>query len=681
MDIKRKLKAVFIFFALLIVGALQASELPSYTATGPHIQVTLMAENQQLKPGINWLGVHFSPHSQWHTYWRNPGDSGEAPTIQWQLPEGVTAGDIQWPIPKPIKVAHLVNYGYESDNLLMVPINIEESVLDPPANTSLNIVADVSWLVCKEDCIPGWATLSKTFPVNGDTNSDTTPSTNAPLFSQTRNKMPDSAVLNAVHEINQNGLVVSVPMSLTGDWQLLPFRSDVVQHNGEQSALADDAQTSFVLRKSDYFNVRNEPLMFLLTDGEQGRYLQSDLNIVGGELSINLLLFIAMAFAGGLILNLMPCVLPVLAIKAMSANQSSSRRVVKLGYAAGVLVSFNLFALLILGLKSTGESVGWGFHMQEPLVIVLLAFLFTFIALILMDIAPQGTRISGIGQNLVNGQSVSSQFFTGVLAVVVASPCTAPFMAAALGIAMVSDAITSLLIFNALALGFALPLTMIFFIPKLANALPKPGQWMVRFRQFLAFPMLATVLWLGWIYLQQTSALDQLVLFACLLMFSLALWLSSILRRGNLFIAALAMLIVAIPLYQSHTRAPQLNQAKANDAFSPERLANLRQQNKVVLINMTADWCITCKVNEQVAFQSEDLTNMLASDDVHYLVGDWTNKNQQILKYLNHYQRSGVPLYVVYAGEAAGQVLPQILTADIVVEALEKAIKETQNEA
>ena len=382
----------------------------------------------------------------------------------------------------------------------------------------------------------------------------------------------------------------------------------------------------------------------------------------------------------------MPCVLPVLSMKALSLESSEKTEKSKLtqwGYFLGVFASFNLFALIIILLKAGGETLGWGFHMQYPWMIALLAFLFVFIALLLLDLVPQVGRFSGIGQSLIKGDQFSSQFFTGILAVVVASPCTAPFMATALGVAMVSNSLVTLVIFNALAIGFALPLSLIYIAPMIAKLVPKPGVWMDTFRQFLAFPMLATVIWLVWIYLQQTSALAQLWLLSGLLLFALAFWLGTKLTSGwsRLFITALGIFAIVSQFGFSapSSESPQ-QESKDYLAYDADHLEELINDNQVVLVNMTADWCITCKVNEGVAFQSEKVKTLLASDDVHYMVGDWTLKDPKILTYLQSFERSGVPLYVLYSGLDSIKVLPQILTADIIVEAVNQAIHEVNNE-
>ncbi|MFD2165381.1 protein-disulfide reductase DsbD family protein [Thalassotalea euphylliae] len=649
------------------------------TADGPHIKVTLLSEHSTVIVGKQyWLGILLSPDPEWHTYWRNAGDSGEAPAVSWQTDAKINFGDIHWPIPEQIPVAHLINYGYSGDTLLMVPFTVDNLA----GSDTATITADLSWLVCKEDCIPGWATLSIDIAVG----EHAIASEQAKMFLETRERLPQTTQLEGQYEITEQYLTLSVQTPYNGDWQLLPFRADLIQHNAKQQWIAeehDKTQQNVLLAKSDYFSLNDEPVNFLLTDGKQGFYLNAQLNAgVASIASTNQSLWLMMffAFLGGLILNIMPCVLPVLSIKAMALAAGNgvgkTQKHDHWGYLAGILLSFWLFAVLILGLKASGNAIGWGFHLQEPLVIAGLSFLFLFIALMLWDVAPSGARLSGAGQKLTQGNSFSSQFFTGVLAVIVASPCTAPFMATALGIAMVSPALDTLLIFTALALGFAMPMSLLSVSSRFAALLPKPGAWMETFRQFLAFPMLATVVWLLWVFLGQTNSLGQLWLLSGLLIFALAIWLASKMKSATTYVALAAALGVAGYTSVKAVGFSPGESIQTEQSYSDTKLAVLRDDGQVVVVNMTADWCITCKVNEQVAFNDEQLQQSLAQQGVHYLVGDWTNKNQEILDFLTRYQRSGVPLYVVYAGNKSEQVLPQVLTPEIVINAIKQAQQE-----
>ncbi len=673
-----------LYYLLLVLLLLTSKPLlAAETATGPHIRVSLISEEAAVTPGqTHWIGILLEPEHLWHTYWRNPGDSGEPTKVAFKIEKGIEIGNLQWPIPQQISVGHLVNYGYEGATLLMAPLSLESGF----SKNQLTLEAELSWLVCKEDCIPGSASLSLTLPV-----SDSPKKTAyAETFATTRERLPDRETLYVSHVITAQHIKLRYNAPYDASWSLLPLSADIIDHNKPQVSNLIDGQLSQTMVLSDYFEANKEPLLFLLTDGKKGYYLISTPIMIGGEkieqTNHSLLLLALMAFVGGLILNLMPCVLPILSIKALSIQQDTRRKVGKLGYFGylgyplGVLMSFNAFAVLILLLRQSGEMVGWGFHLQEPWVVALLAFLFLFIALQLMDIAPTGERLMGLGQSLTTGNGFASQFFTGVLAVLVASPCTAPFMAVALGVALISNALVSFTLFTSLAIGFALPMTLLFSQPKIHQLLPKPGAWMQTFRQFLVFPMLATVVWLLWVYQSQVGTTGQFMLLANLLIFALLLWLSARMSGFKSKVTVLLALLSLVPAMLQQTSSTGPDDQIQQTAFTESRLQQLRDDNQVVLVNITADWCITCKVNEQVAFRSDDLNALFEEQKVHYLVGDWTNKTKKILQFLNRYQRSGVPLYVIYAGNKYERVLPQLLTPQIVINAINKAKQELTHE-
>jgi thiol:disulfide interchange protein DsbD len=688
------LNILFLIFSF-IYGISSANAETTYLtaskARAPHITVSLISEHQTITPNSTfYVGVLLEPDEQWHTYWRNPGDSGEAPKIEITSQTNISVGEIEWPIPKAIPVAHLTNYGYEGATLLMLPIEVK-NLDNPSAELTLN--ASLSWLVCKEDCIPGWADLTLSLLLS----DEAAKSSQSDMFERTRLALPMQQTLNGKHELSDSHIVVELDTSDINDfsaksWTLFPFRSDAIQHSAEQTITGDNAIKQWLIPKSDYLFDDPKELKWLLSNGEQAFYLDTSVNqtlnlSTGAFEATSLWLYLLMAFIGGLILNIMPCVLPILSMKAMALQQKHESLGQKWAYLLGVLISFNLFALVIYVLQQTGQAVGWGFHMQEPLFIVLLSFLFTFIALALFDVFEMASGLAGFGQHLVEGNTAKSHFFTGVLAVVVASPCTAPFMAAALGVALVSDAYVSFAIFNALALGFALPITLLFISSRLKAFLPKPGAWMQTFKQALAFPMLATVAWLVWVYLGQTNAVAQFLLILSLISFAMFTWglskSSSSLLRVILILGVLAS--IAVPLFllnpqQANTASNTAQSAENYVPYDQNMLDELKQKQEVVFVNMTADWCITCKVNESVALSKQAVLDKFEAPDVHYMLGDWTNKNQAILDYLKQYQRAGVPLYVVYAGEKHVNVLPQVLTPSIVIDAIEQAKQELNND-
>lgn len=668
------------------------------SATGPHIEVQLISEFDTLYTNrVNWLGVEFRPEDQWHTYWQNPGDSGEAPTMEWNASVPAHFGNVLWPIPKPIPVAHLTNFGYEGSNLLMVPLEVKEDI---SGVDEIDISASVSWLVCKEDCIPGSADLTIRLPINHSiTNKDNTNEKqfgrHYALFQQTRERLPQASLLQAQYEVIEETINVQIDINLADSGfessdllKLLPLRPDVMQHSGQQRVVVSGTNnnTIFSIPQSDYFIAEDKDLKFLLTDGQRAYYVQASPNTIPviDDSTHSLLLLFFMALVGGVLLNIMPCVLPVLSFKALSMTQATSNQY-WWAYPLGVLVSLNGFALAIMLLKHSGRAIGWGFHMQEPSVIAFLSFLFLLIALMLLDIIPNRGRLSSMGQSLIEGNGFKSHFFTGVLAVIVASPCTAPFMAVALGVALVSELWISLWIFTGLAIGFALPLTLITAWPKAQSWLPKPGAWMNHFKAFLVFPMLATVIWLLWIYQAQMGSASLFILMSALLLFAFLCWVGTLFKDRLTTVSLLLALVMAVMVITQKHQPYRPDESKQNipanhQAFSDSLLTELKNNNQVVLVNMTADWCITCKVNEQVAFNNDTFDSLIARPDVHYLVGDWTNKNPNLLEYLQSYKRSGVPLYVVYAGTHSSEVLPQVLTVNRVNNAIQNALKEVNHE-
>ena len=386
------------------------------------------------------------------------------------------------------------------------------------------------------------------------------------------------------------------------------------------------------------------------------------------------------ALAGGMILNLMPCVFPVLSIKALSFTQShqsdKSRQIHGLAYTAGVVSTFVGIAMVMLLLRSAGEAIGWGFQLQSPAFIIGLIYLFFVMGLAFSGYVEIGAGLMSVGQSsTVNEQSLTSSFMTGVLATTVASPCTAPFMGPALGYAISQPSAIALLVFAFLGLGMALPFILLTWIPGLSQRLPRPGQWMDTFKQFLAFPLYLTAVWLLWVAGRQTSIDVAAIIVIGLVLIAMAIWLWKLGSANQprklspskcLAMACLAAAIALPGLAMSTNDQPQ-----RWEAYSPERLSQLRAEGKPVFINLTADWCITCLANERVALSSATFYQTLVANDITYLKGDWTDSDPEITELLNQYQRSGVPLYLLFPkGEGKAQILPQILLETTVIDLL-----------
>lgn len=442
-------------------------------------------------------------------------------------------------------------------------------------------------------------------------------------------------------------------------------------------------RTQYLALNFDAGTVREITADDMPTDGTDAQTSREEV----GDLSVSrqpgLGLLLGFALLGGLILNLMPCVFPVLSIKVLGVTaahlEGHDKHRHGLAYAAGVILSFVAIALLLLALRSAGQVIGWGFQLQSPVFIAVLAYLFFLMAQGFSGQFVLGARLMNIGQASTAGKGVGSSFMTGVLATVVASPCTAPFMGTALGVAITQPGATAVLVFAALGLGMALPFLLLTWIPGLADKLPAPGPWMETFRQLLAFPLYASVLWLLWVLGRQTDIDHAIIAALGLLLLAFALWLfgRSHKRAGKVLASALFVVGLALPLVTiSGAGGGAHNVADETSTWEPytqARLAQLRENKQAVFINLTADWCITCLANEKIALNSERFKAALQDNAIYYLKGDWTNHNPEITRLLGEHNRGGVPLYLFYPVDGEVRILPQLLTESIVLKAMDAA--------
>ncbi|MEM6669810.1 MAG: protein-disulfide reductase DsbD domain-containing protein [Pseudomonadota bacterium] len=693
-------------------GVAQAVTSPETAATEA-AQVRLLADVNQLAPGdAGLVALHQVLGDGWHTYWRNPGDTGEATRIEWTAPEGVVIGDTRWPAPERVPFPPFVNYGFEDESLLAHPITLSS---DWPAGQPIELQAKADWLICSNICILETGVFTLMIPTGGETVAD--PALER-VFADGAASLPGPAPGAAGVEVSSGELVLRVAapeLARDGLDQIyfFPGAYGAIEPAAEQvierregglvvrAPLGRDGHSGpidGVLRAVDRSGGLDAPVTFrisaqetvldlgALTSGsadaataDGAAPAASGMTILGAAL---------FAFLGGLILNLMPCVFPVLALKALSlakhSEEGQAERLSQgLAYGAGVLVSFLIFAGVLVALKSAGAAVGWGFQLQTPLVVALLVYVLFLVGLNLSGVFEVGARFAGVGGGLTRLQGSSGSFFTGVLAAVVASPCTAPFMGAALGYALTQSAATAFVVFAALGIGFAAPIVALSASPGLARALPKPGPWMIRFRQFLAFPMYAAAAWLLWVLGNQAGMDAVFGAMLGLVLVGMAAWAMGVGapqsvtgRRVALGLATLAVIGAVAALGPSYTeRATPEGRIAAAPAkgvrYDGDRLAQLRDEGRAVFVNMTADWCISCKVNERLVFDAQSFDDGLASMNAVYMVGDWTVRDPAITAVLERFGRAGVPLYVAYpAGGGDPVVLPQILTEQIVFDAL-----------
>ena len=668
-----------------------AADLP----TNP-VAARLIPEAKSIAPGATiWVDLHLDIIPGWHVYWRNPGDSGLPTEIAWTLPDGFRAGEIEWPAPERFVLGNLGNYGYSGTADLLVPI-AAPATLAPGGKA--RFAADASWLVCSEICIPGEAKLALDLPV-GAAPSVPDPAA-AATFTAVRASLPKPAGFATGFAVSGQDLKLSIPKAALGGIDnptaaFFPFKSDAVDAAAEPKVERRGGGLDLVLRRvrgpaATLPQTLDGVLVLQGADGIRHAYSISAARVASppaGDEPVFWWQALLLAVLGGVILNLMPCVFPILSLKvlglAVSVHRAEERRHA-LAYAVGAVLSFALLGGALLALRAGGAAVGWGFQLQSPVVIGLLAYLFFAMGLSLSGVADFGLGLGGIGGRFAGRSGLVGAFATGVLATVVATPCTAPFMGAALGFALIAPAPVAMATFVALGLGLALPMLLVAVMPGLARLLPQPGGWMLWFKQLLAFPLYATVAWLLWVLIQEVGAGGALSALFGLVIVGFAVWIYGRTRAaervGRRFGTGLAAAGIAAAVLVAAALAPAIappRQAAAHEVipyqpFSAARLARLTAEHQPVFINLTAAWCITCLVNERTALNREAVRRTLAERHIVALKGDWTRQDPEITALLEEFGRSGVPLYLLYDKTGTPTVLPQILTEATVLAALEK---------
>jgi len=636
----------------------------------------------------------------WHIYWRNPGDSGEPMHLDWSLPDGVKAGQINWPLPYTIPTGPIVNYGFEGAPLFPVEFTAPTNA---KAGDILTVSAQFYYLVCKDVCIPENGEADILIEI-GEPVSDTVwgPQIETALIETPRK----SGISGSISKIDDgvDMRFTDMPNGDFSDAYFFPYELGILQHSQAQDI---HLGTRGISLKTGADYLWGEPdfpqtISGVLTYNDNGIYrgVEVALNVngnvdigqTGGQArnqarnlgGVTFWGAIIGAFIGGLILNLWPCVFPIISLKALSLSKSAhSERQAARGaawaYTIGVLATFLLLAIILIVLKATGSQIGWGFQLQSPKVVGILALLLFVIGLNLLGVFEFGSQLQNTGARLTQKDGWTGSFFTGALAVIVATPCTAPFMAGAMGYALAQPALVTLLIFLALGFGFALPFLILGYAPTLLTRLPKPGSWMARFKEVLAFPIFATAIWFVWILSQQTGSEGVLFVLAAALLLAFAIW---VLRRDAIWtkvVAGLAVLVALIlPLSLSTSTAPYVASAKSAAGthklpWSQETVAQNLSQGRPVFVDFTAAWCVTCKVNERLVLNTPKVQELFTETNTAFLIADWTNKDDIIATELARYGRAGVPLYLVYmpeTGAQTGEVLPQILTYDVIAESL-----------
>ena len=604
------MKILMIFILLFSLPSL-ADQLSTEQA---HTKVRFTSENEVLQTGTkpNQLGLHFVHDPHWHTYWINPGDSASAPIFTWKVPKGVKVSEPRFPVPKRVTTAHLFSFAYTDDSTIIFDATVDDSLLGQEIELELS----AEWVACKVECLPAFFVFKKKFLVG----EQFKPTVDAGKFSRAQGVWP---TIDAEVKIKETEFRLRFKIADEIFFKdLFPFPNQPVTNGRELRSNQIGDEVELWVERNQNVTWENRDLKFLMIaekdNGEKFAY------ILNGKTSGELLWFMALlGFLGGIILNIMPCVFPVLTLKIFSIVNSSGKDLVAIRngnifYIAGVLVSFWIIAALLMILQQLGAAVGWGFQLQSPVFVGLLALLFIVVGLSFLDVIKLNlSKFSNLGNSLTQQQGWMGSFFTGVLAVEVASPCTAPFMGAAMGYALAKSPFEVFIIFTGIGVGLASPFIALVLWPESLELLPKPGKWMMWVKKVMAVPMFATAIWLGWVLSLQLSASPQSIS---------GIWQS----------------------------------------FSLEKLSDFKDNQKPVFVNFTAAWCISCQVNEQVVFQNQEVLDKIKSSDMKMLKADWTNRDDEIGQVLKSYGRAGVPLYLYFApGRQQPLILPEILTPTI----------------
>ena len=693
-----------LFLAIAAIAAAPGVHAASSLKT-EHVEAELVTDESSAQPGRPTLvGLKLRMAPEWHTYWKNPGDSGLPTKIQWTLPEGWKAGAIQWPYPQPLPVGPLMNYGYDDEVVLLTE-------LTPPAGageSSARIKAHAEWLVCKDICVPEKGDLDIALPV-----SKAPPAKN-PTFQahieRARNQLPvDVAGWKSEASMGGSALVVRLTAPEGSEppaqARFFPEREGLIEPAAPEKITRAGRTLTIEMKLADPAPADVKTLAGVAVSdsgwqGSGGRKAMGVMTAVGnaplapaggstdsraGEnLGGGTLAALAFAFIGGVLLNLMPCVFPVLGIKVMGfvRHAHGDERAMKtqgIVFCAGVVLSFLVLAGLMLALRAGGMQLGWGFQLQSPVFVTLLAALFFVLALNLSGVFEWGAFAQSMTSSISARGRYADAFLSGVLATAVATPCTAPFMGAAVGFTITQDSLHSLAVFAAIGLGMGVPVLALSYFPAALKRLPRPGPWMETFKQVLAFPLYATVAWLTWVLGAQAGNDAVLALLAGLVLIALGAWMqgraanaSGIWRSTLAAIFVAVGIVVAVPGSPGGREAPMAREETWQE-WSPEKVKMLVASGRPVFVDFTAAWCVTCQVNKRVALYNIQVAQAFATRDVATLKADWTRQDARITAALASLGRNAVPVYALYVpGEAGPRLLPEVLTPSLVLEEIQR---------
>lgn len=660
-----------LFLLLWLIAALPAHALESAPVTSKRVTATLVSETDAIQPNVPFrVGLRLKMAEGWHTYWKNPGDAGVPTELTIDGASG-PASPIEWPMPRRISEGSIMTYAYTGEVLLPVTVKSADGA----------IKAHASWLVCKDICVPEEGDFSLNLPIGTPAASP-----QAGLFAEHDREVPRASPWTATIATNGTLFVQGpelTPSTVT-DASFIPDRSDQIQDDAAQPLTVREGGFTLALKLAKNFDAAKGLSGVLSVRDRAG--LQADVEMraaVGpapGPASPPLGRILVFAFLGGLILNLMPCVFPILAVKAVSlASHAGRGRGHAVSYTAGVLVTFVALAAALLAARAAGVAAGWGFQFSSPVFVAGMAWLLFAIGLNLSGVFEVGGGLMSVGGGLAQRGGAIGSFMTGLLAVLVATPCTAPFMGVAIAAGLAAPPPVTLAVFVAMGLGLAAPYVALASMPWLTELMPRPGRWMEMFKQILAFPMYGAAAWLTWVVSVEAGADGVLATVTGVVLVAFAAWLYGITqtadtqprRFGQAACAVAILAAVAVLSRIAPAPATPAPAAAASVAYNPDRLAALRSAGKPVFVDMTAAWCVTCLVNERVAISTDSVRRAFAERGITYMVGDWTRQDAAITAFLRQYGRDGVPLYVFFPaknGEPA--VLPQILTEGEVLRAV-----------
>ena len=661
----------------LCLGSHSAMAAESAAVRSDRVVATLVSDTDQVQPGqAMHLGLRLKIKPGWHTYWSNPGDAGAPPDLKLTVPADARAGTLEWPVPQRLPEGPLMTYGYTGEVVLPVTVT--------PGAGALVVEASASWLVCEKICVPEEGMFSLRLP-----SGPVTASAEAALVAASMARQPRPSPFEA--QVAPDGTLSLLGAGLSGatvkDAWFFPAETGPVDLVAQQSVRIVQGAVRIGLKPGSTFKAGTalDGVVVLRDPGGQESILMISAQPGGMVASASPLWeVLILAALGGLILNLMPCVFPVLAMKAvgLARLRDEARGAVRghaAAYTAGVLVAFAGLGGVLLVLRAAGSAAGWGFQFQSPVFVAIMAWVLFLVGLNLSGVFQVGAGVVGAGQGLASRKGHAGSFFTGLLAVLVATPCTAPFMGAAIAAALAAPAATTIAVFLAMGLGLAAPYAVLALVPSLARLLPRPGAWMDMLKNLMAFPMYGAAVWLLWVVSLQAGPDGVLATSAGLVLLAFAAWAYGLAQRSGRRIgygAALVGLVLALAVLPTLGSATPVAASAADsgfEPFTPARLEALRAEGRPVFVNMTAAWCVTCLVNERIALSPEPVRRAFAERKVAYLKGDWTRGDPAITAFLRNHARDGVPLYVLYpSGGAEPAVLPQILTEADMLDRLSK---------